>query len=202
MLWVYKLMFLVGLIYAAVSFVLGNLLDFAGVDLGGELDSGSIDLDGDGEIDLGSGSSAGGWTYLLPLQPLTLVSFITVFGGFGIIGNLLRWHHLVIFGVALVTAWFTAQLLYRLIIVPLRKVQVKNELLENSAVGARAQVISPIYENGFGTISYVVEGSRFTSPAKHMFNRQVAQGREVVVCRIDEKRIFWVEDVYEEGKEL
>ena len=102
----------------------------------------------------------------------------------------------------MISAWFTAQLLYRLIIVPLRKVQVKNELLENSAVGARAKVISPIYENGFGTISYVVEGSRYTSPARHMVNRRVGQGRDVVICRIDEKRIFWVEDVYEEGKEL
>ena len=70
---IYTVIFLVGVIYTVVTFLLGGL--FGIIHLGGHIDT---------HIDTPNGS--GSTFTVLPLKPITIVSFITVFGGVGIMG--------------------------------------------------------------------------------------------------------------------
>ena len=51
-------------------------------------------------------------------------------------------------------------------------------------IGAEANVITPIPENGVGEIAYVVGGTRYSAPARAENNAAVANGRTVKITRI------------------
>lgn len=178
----YIILFLVGVIYTVITFLIGGIFDIAHI-------GGDITAHIGGHID---GNSGGGQGIISPLKPITIMSFITVFGGIGIIGTHYKLNAVIIFIVAFALAALISFSLYRFIIVPLTKAQNTSAVSQEELIGMRAIVISPIIDNGFGTISYIVNGSKYNAPAQHVSKKSVKQGEEVMIYAIT-NNIFYVE---------
>jgi membrane protein implicated in regulation of membrane protease activity len=152
----------------------------------------------DAHFDLGTGGHAeagyeqSGMPGISPFSPTTICSFLTAFGGFGIIFSSIRatsnvWVSapLSVLGGLLIAAgvlWlFTAMF---------RKTQSSSEGHIGSLVGHTATVITPIPASGVGEIAYVQGGSRYTAPAREYNGVAVATGQTVKITRIAESQFF------------
>ncbi|NMM63393.1 hypothetical protein HBE96_12025 [Clostridium sp. P21] len=174
----YTILFWVGVIYTLVTFVIGDLF-------------GAIHFDSHIDIHTDTHGGLNGFS-LFPLKPITIVSFITVFGGIGILGTRYKLNAILIFAVAFVLGLFVSFLLYRFVLVPLYKAQNTSAVSQDKLIGMKAKVISPIYENSFGTISYTVNGSKYNAPAQHVNKKSIAQGKDVMIYSI-KGNVFYVE---------
>lgn len=168
---IYKILFFVGLIYTGATTLLGVIFDVFNI-------GGDIDLDGD-------------LPWFNIFKPITVVSFITVFGGIGLLCGYTEMNQVLTFCVAVVSAFIVAYLINRFIVIPLHKAQNTSVPTNEDLIGIKATVISTIYENGFGTISYSFKGNKYTSPAKHLEGKEIKKGEEVKICEIRNK-IFYV----------
>ena len=168
---VYKILFLAGLVYTTITALLGTVFDVFNI-------GGDIDLDGD-------------LPWFSIFKPVTIVSFITVFGGVGLIGINLELNQVLNFCIAVVTAFIALYSINKFIVIPLHKAQNTSAPTNEDLIGIKATVISTIYEDGFGRISYSFKGNRYTSPAKHLEEKAIKKGEEVQICEIREK-IFYV----------
>lgn len=174
----YTVIFLVGVIYAVVTFLIGGLF-------------GTLHLDG--HID----TNGSGPTFtILPLKPITIVSFITVFGGVGIMGSHYKLNEVYTFVLALILGAIVSFILYKFIVIPLYKAQNTSAVFQKTLIGMKAIVISPILEDGFGVISYVVNGSKYNAPAQHINKKSVLQGEEVIIYEIKDT-VFYVQPLNE-----
>ena len=173
---IYTVIFGVGVIYTLVTFLLGGL--FGIIHLGGHIDT-HVDTQASGSI-----------FTVLPLKPITIVSFITVFGGVGIMGNYYRLNAIYTFIIAFVIASIVSFVLYKFIVVPLYKAQNTSSVYQDKLIGMKAVVISPILDNGFGVISYVVNGSKYNAPAQHINKKSVLQGEEVIIYEIKNNTFY------------
>jgi membrane-bound ClpP family serine protease len=190
----YTTVFLVGVIYTVVSFVMGGLLGFAHLD--GHIDT-HIDMHMDTHIDTHFDGSGVSPTFaVFPIKPITVVSFLTVFGGVGLMGTRYKLNAVIVFILAIFIALFVAFILYRFVVVPLYKAQNTSAITQDKLIGLRAKVISPILENGFGTIAYVVNGSKYNAPAQHINKMSVPQGEEVMIYEIV-NNVFYVQPLNE-----
>lgn len=176
MLRLYYVCFATGVAYAVISFLLGQLFDF-------------IDFDGDVDLDGGSIGST-----ISPLKPIVIASFVTVFGGIGIIGTMkgLLWS--VTLGVAFGVAFLIAYGLYRWVIIPLYKAQNTSAVEQQSLIGCIAKVTLGMKAEEFGRITYVVNGNTYTAPAKSEGGEQLGKGTEVVITGIV-KNVFYIKKV-------
>ncbi|AWI06403.1 NfeD family protein [Clostridium drakei] len=174
----YTILFWVGVIYTLITFVIGDLL-------------GAIHLDSHFDIHADGHGGLNGFS-LFPLKPITIVSFITVFGGIGILGSRYKLNAVIIFISAAILGIVVSFLLYRFLLIPLYKAQNTSAVSQNKLIGMKARVISPILENGFGTISYTVNGSKYNAPAQHVNKKSVAQGQHVMIYSI-KGNVFYVE---------
>ena len=168
---VYKILFLTGLVYTTVTTLLGTVFDVFNI-------GGDIDLDGD-------------LPWFSIFKPITIVSFITVFDGVGLIGISLELNQVLTFCIAVVTAFIASYSINKFIVIPLYKTQNTSAPTNEDLIGIKAAVISTIYEDGFGTISYSFKGNRYTSPAKHLKGKAIKKGEEVQIREI-RKKIFYV----------
>lgn len=190
---VYSIIFWVGVIYTVVTFVLGGLLGLFHMD--GHVDThvdtnfhAQLDPHIDTHFDVGPSPTFS----VFPLKPITIVSFLTVFGGIGLMGTNYGMNSVMLFIIAVISALIVSFILYKFIVVPLYKAQNTSAVSKKSLVGAKAIVITPIYENGFGTIAYVVSGRKFNAPAQHVGKKAIKQGEEVIIYEIKEN-VFYVE---------
>lgn len=199
----YTIIFLVGVVYTAVSFLLGGLsgaLHFGGnlfshfdahfdAHIGGHADGhiGShLDAHADGGHDIFSKF------YVFPLKPVTIFSFLTVFGGLGLIGTKNKYYPIIVLIVSFLIGIIISTLIYKFIVVPLYKAQNTSDVSQKTLIGMKACVISPILENGFGTISYAVNGIKHNAPAKHINKKLIPLGEEVIIYCIKDN-VFYVE---------
>lgn len=166
---VYKITFITGVLYAVATLILGHLFD-------------SLDIDGDVDFSILS---------LIPIKPVTIVTFITVFGGVGIMTTLNGLSALLGLIISLVIAYITTYLIYKLIVLPLFKAQNTSAASQKELIGLTAKVTSKIMENAFGQITYVNNGNTYSSPAKSIEGRAIGTGTEVVIISI-ENNIFYV----------
>lgn len=178
----YTVIFLIGVIYTVVTFLIGGL--FGIIDLHGHIDT-HIDSHGSGPT-----------FTVFPLKPITIVSFITVFGGVGIMGNHYKLNQIYTFVLAVMSGSIVSFILYKYIVIPLYKAQNTSAVSQNALIGMKATVISPILENGFGVISYVVNGSKYNAPAQHINKKSVLQGEEVIIYEIKDC-VFYVQPLNE-----
>jgi membrane protein implicated in regulation of membrane protease activity len=195
----YTIIFLVGVIYTVVTFLMGSLFSFAHLD--GHIDA-HTDCDIGGHLDThidGAGTSP--TLTVSPLKPIVIVSFITVFGGIGMIGTRYGLNSILTLLLALISGRIVSFMLYKFVVVPLYKAQNTSAVFQQSLIGVKALVISPIMEDGFGVISYVVGGSKHNAPAKHINKEAVAQGEEVTICEI-KNNTFFVQSLSEKSKNL
>jgi hypothetical protein len=173
---IYQIAFYTGILYAVVAFLLGELLHFT-------------DLHGDFNIEGNIQSFT-----VSPLKPSTIATFITTFGGVGLLFTRLNKGVFIAFiaavGFGLITSW----LIYFFIIVPLYKAQ--NTAIEDheKLKGIEAVVISPILEDSFGEISYTVKNNKFNAPAKHVNKTYLGAGENVFIVYVEDN-VFYVDSI-------
>jgi membrane protein implicated in regulation of membrane protease activity len=178
---VYAICFFVGLLFTLLSAFFGHLF-------------GSHDA----HVDLGTGGHAeagfdhSGMPGLSPFSPTTICSFITAFGGFGLIFSRIE---------ATSSIWISLPLsiLGGLVVagavlwvfgVVFHSTQSSSESHIGTLVGRTATVISPIPPAGVGEIAYVQSGTRYTAPAREQNGAAVGCGQTVKITRIAESQFF------------
>jgi membrane protein implicated in regulation of membrane protease activity len=193
---VYTIVFWVGVIYTVVSFLMGSLFGLVHLDgnVDTNIDSG-LDIQCDTHI---HGSDISPTFSISPLKPITIVSFLTVFGGIGMMGTYKGFNAVLLFIMAFASALITAFILYKFIVVPLYKAQNTSDVSQKKLIGMRAKVISAIIEDGYGMISYVVNGKRYNAPAQHISKQAIAQGEEVSIYEIKDN-LFYVQPLNEKN---
>jgi membrane protein implicated in regulation of membrane protease activity len=180
----------IGVIYAIIILIGGGLsdvnipdvdVDVGGLDMGGvEAPTASIHVDTGGDVDLGQGEVS-----VRPLSPISIASFVTAFGAFGIIGTELlqlegRWSLLLATGGAVVVA-VLANLAYAyFLIAP----QGSSEVRMSDMMGALGEVITPIPAGNVGEVAIVARGTRLTSSARSADGTAIARGAIVKVTNV------------------
>lgn len=176
MLTVFQVCFFVGIGLALLSFIMGHLCDFMGID-GLHFDLFSVD-------------------FALPSSPVLYVLAATVFGGLGWI--LMKAAHplpLALIIIIAAAAGFLAAFLFNLgIIRPLRKAQNTSAPETEELIGRLARVTEHIYEHGFGEITYVVNGNSYSAPARSTTGEALKKGSEVSICWIED-HVFYVANI-------
>lgn len=180
---VYAICFGVGLLFTLLSAFFGHL--FGGHDIHVHTDLGT---GGHAE----SGYSDTGMPGLSPFSPTTICSFITAFGGFGLIFSHIEatsnvWISLPL---ALVCGLIVAAVVLWLFGMMFHKTQGSSESRVGTLVGRTATVITPIPPLGVGEIAYVQAGTRYTAPARELNGAAVENGATVRITRISESQFF------------
>lgn len=145
----------------------------------------------DGHVDLHAGHAEAGFdAHDMPgfsaLSPTTLSSFVTAFGGFGLIFSKIEatsspWISVplsLIGGLAVAAGVFV---LFNKIF---HATQSSSEGRVGQLVGHEATIITPIATGGAGEIAYVQGGSRYTASARAEDSRTIAAGATVRIVRV------------------
>ncbi len=169
----FSLCFYTGIIFAVLSFLLGQVFGL---------------FDGDGDLDFDADTPDA----LLPIKPITVVSFITVFGGVGLIGLGQGLGATLALLLATASGLLVATLLYRYVVLPLYRAQNTSTVSQEELVGLPARVALDLRGDRFGSITYMVNGNSFTAPAKALSSTDLKQGEEVMIVRIQDN-VFYVE---------
>jgi len=119
-------------------------------------------------------------------SPTVIASFVTSFGGLGIIFSQIE---------ATKSPWISAPLavlgagcIAGTFLILLRNLMARtassSEPQVANLVGTSATIITPIPENGVGEIAYVYAGTRYTAPAREEHGVAVGNGAPVVITRV------------------
>jgi membrane protein implicated in regulation of membrane protease activity len=167
---IFLICFGVGAAYTVLSFLMGNLLDLGDC----------------GEAEIGTASF---------LRPAPIAAFLTVFGG---VGLTLYWRFgfIIALAGAIVVGILVAYALIKFILMPLHRAQNTSTVEKQSLIGQIATVNEKIFKDGFGKISYHVNGSTFSSPAKSEDGEEISKGTNVEIVYI-EKNTYHVRPKYE-----
>ena len=125
-----------------------------------------------------------------PFKPIVLALFLTVFGGVGLILHmfLAPWVAAMAAGLA---GLFIAYLLHRHVIMRLMRWQNTSTHDRQSLIGHAAKTSETIPQGGFGKITYNVNGSLVSAPAKSETGEEIKHGENVEIVYID-KNIYHV----------
>ena len=122
------------------------------------------------------------------LQPKIIAIFMLVTGGVGLALNAQSGFLLmptIILIISVVSGLLVAGLIYRFVIVPLKKAENTSTFKKEDTIGSTAEVVSPIPKGGYGKIRYNVSGSVVTGPAKSEDDNEVKTGEKVFIMDID-----------------
>lgn len=179
---VYVVCFSVGLLFTICTALFGHIF-------GGHGHDGHIDGSG-GHAEAGADASDS--PGVSALSPTVIASFITAFGGIGMILHQIPATKPAFisgplsvvggFSIAAGVLWMLRQLF--------RRTQSSSESKVGSLVGQDATIITPIPENGVGEIAYVQAGTRYTAPAREEKGAAVANGRTVKITRVVASQFF------------
>ena len=166
---VYLTLLVIGFIYALLS-LLGQGIGDIDIDLG--LDGGDVPSFDQGEIGLAS------------ISPMSIASFVTAFGAFGIVSSQMFQAStgaslLYATGGGLVIG-LIAQLLFIYVFSP----QTSSLRTQEELVQSTAEVITPITSGGVGQIALVVRGARVTYSARSHSDATFKQGDIVRVAEV------------------
>lgn len=179
----YLICFGAGLLFTLASVVLGEM--FGGH--GGH--GGDIGSHGHADVGFDAGDGMPGFS---PLSPTVVASFITAFGGFGMIFHQIDAtdHPLVSSSLSTLCGFGVATGVFYLFRTIFIKTQASSESRVGQLVGKQAVIITPIPENGVGEIAYVVGQTRYTAPAREEGGVAVANGRAVTITRVVGSQFF------------
>jgi membrane protein implicated in regulation of membrane protease activity len=170
---IYGICLVAGLMFTLTSVMFGHFFGHGGhVDgSGGHVEAGADSSDAPG---------------ISIFSPTIIASFITAFGAFGLVfmqfpktSNAAISAPLSLLGALAVTG-----VLFVFLRSVFRHTQSSSESHVARLVGAEANVITPIPENGVGEIAYVVGGTRYSAPARADNGAAVGNGRTVKITRI------------------
>lgn len=189
---VYFSLFLIGVGYALFIVISGGLSDISMPDV--DVDIPQIDLPGDvdipgADISISAGEGPAGGidapdVSVSPLSPITVASFITTFGGVGVLSTQVfgidpRWGLLVATASGLAAGGlmylFTSQFLIRS--------QASSELHRSELVGMQAEVTVPIGETSTGQVTYITKSGRMSSMARSVDGSAIPRGQLVTIVR-------------------
>ena len=175
---IYSICFGVGLVFAIASAFLGHLFGGHGMD------TGHVDIGTGGHAEAGFQDT--GMPGLSPFSPTTITSFVTAFGGFGLIFSRIEATRSIWLSAPLATlgALLTAAGVIALFGWIFHHTQSSSESRIATLVGVSATIITPIPANGVGEIAYVQAGMRYTAPARDERGAPVANGQTVKIVRI------------------
>jgi membrane protein implicated in regulation of membrane protease activity len=121
-----------------------------------------------------------------PLSPTTIATFITGFGGFGMLFE--RWPAtrgpLISAPLAVLAGLLTAMGVFILFRKIFAITQCSSEAKISELIGTAATIVTPIPAQGVGEIAYVMKGSRYTAPARSEDGMPTASGASVRVTRV------------------
>jgi hypothetical protein len=170
----------IGIIYAVIILIGGALHDIhiPGLDIhvaGHEI--------GHAHVDVGHAAGVDHPTVKIPsLSPITIASFVTAFGAFGLISlglfSATRAGSLVwaVIG-GLVIAAIAHFAFGYFLIAP----QGSSDVKFSDIVGATGEVITPIPADSVGEIAFVAQGGRITYTAKSATGKPIARGTTVII---------------------
>jgi membrane protein implicated in regulation of membrane protease activity len=183
---VFFLMLLAGILWTAIVLIGGAIagvdlpdmdIDVPGVDLPGHVDIPNIDLHVDHPASFDHGSVG-----VSPLSPITIASFITSFGGLGLIGTqLLFLPDTISLFFAAVGATIIAGGMFLFYSKVLVAGQGSSEVRLADIGGKTAEVIVPIPEDGLGQVAFVARGARTTWSARSADGKPIARGAVVTI---------------------
>jgi membrane protein implicated in regulation of membrane protease activity len=171
-----------GLLFTIVSAVLGHFFEAS------HSDAAHIGTGGHAE----AGFDHSGIPGISFFSPVVLASFITAFGGLGILFNGIK---------ATSTVWLSAPLsIAGAFLIALGVLWLFNSIFSKSQssseahvsliVGQTASLLSSIPENGVGEIAYVQASTRYTAPARSEKGRPIAIGQPVRITRVVGTQFF------------
>lgn len=162
-LYIYIACLVFGLVYSVIALLLGD----HGVD---SHDAGDTGLDG-----------------VSPFKPIVIASFITLFGGFGLIGHYtFKLAALWILSISILLGLLGAGIIFRTVVVPLYKCQSNSTISCEGLKNTSADVITPIPTQGLGEITYTAGDVKYTSPAKSADEEEIPKGAKVVIVDIQD----------------
>lgn len=192
---VYFSLVTVGFLYALVILISGGLHSFD-MHAGGDFHVPDLHMGDTPDIHVGHvpdmhtdvGHSVGhdnfdqGEVRVSPLSPIAIASFVTAFGAFGLVSNLMFdassfWSFLwatlggMVIGAAAHFAYF-----YLLV-----KPQGSSEVTARDIIGATAEVITAIPEGNVGEVAFVAQRGRVSYPAKSVGGQPISKGTIVTV---------------------
>jgi membrane protein implicated in regulation of membrane protease activity len=167
---VYFTLLAVGVVYAIVILVAGELHDFG---FGG----GHVDLSGGHDITFEHGEVS-----VTSLSPVTIASFVTAFGAFGLISaglfNVSAQASLLWAAVgALVIAAIAHFAFGYFLIAP----QSSSEVTARHVIGTTGEVITPIASGRLGEVAFVARGGRVTTSARAAGEQAIPRGTMVTI---------------------
>jgi hypothetical protein len=168
----------IGVIYAILILIGGGLSNLHlphGFDL--HLDGHDVHVGGD--IDLG------GEVKIPSLSPVTVASFVTAFGAFGLIAQGLfsassTWSLVSAAIGGFVVAVIAHFAFGYFLIAP----QGSSEVTMKDIIGAVAEVVTPIPADSVGEVAFVAQGGRKTFPAKSATGQAINRNTTVVIERV------------------
>lgn len=188
---VYFALFFVGLGYAIFVVITGGLADVDMPDV--DIDIPQISLPGDvdipgADIQIGAGQGPAGIdapdVTVSPLSPITIATFITTFGGVGVLATQvfdvdprlsLLW--------AVGSALLTAGLMYLVSSQFLFRSQASSELRQGEMIGMEGEVTVPIGEGSLGQVTYLTKSGRMSSMARSVDGKPISRGQSVIIVR-------------------
>jgi membrane-bound ClpP family serine protease len=119
-------------------------------------------------------------------SPTVMATFVTAFGGYGIILREIPGLSKPLFSAPLAAcgAMVTAGIVFLVMRQLFRATQSSSESKIGELAGSMGHIITPIPENGVGEIAYVQGGSRYTAPAREETGAPVPNGAAVKIVRI------------------
>lgn len=189
---VYFALFFVGVGYALFVVITGGLSDVGMPDV--DIDIPQVGLPGDvdipgGSIQIGAGDVPVGGidapdVSVSPLSPITIATFVTTFGGVGVIC-------LQLFEVSapmslvwsVVMGFAAAGLMYLFYSRFLIGSQASSELRRGELVGFHAEVTVPIGETAPGQVSFSTKSGRMSSMARSADGKPIPRGQFVQIVR-------------------
>jgi membrane protein implicated in regulation of membrane protease activity len=164
---VFMVMFGVGVGYSVIAFLLGETIN-------------AIDVDADFAV---------GGT-ISPFKPVVIAAFITVYGGSGLIFAQTPVPMAVAIPASGVIAAAVAFVIYRFVVVPLSKAANTTAIEIQSLIGHPAKVTVKIPQGQFGRITYLVNGSTYSAPAKAEDGGEIGMHAPVEIVYIEKNTYF------------
>jgi membrane protein implicated in regulation of membrane protease activity len=190
---VYLALFLVGVGYAIFVVLTGGLSDIDMPDV--DIDIASVDLPGDvdipgADIHIGGAEGAGAGidapdVAVSALSPITVASFVTTFGGIGVLCTQLfglgAGLSLIISTAGGLAVSALMYLFYSQILV---RSQGSSQIRSAELVGLQAEVTVPIGEDTPGKVDYQTKTGRMSSMARSVDGNPIPRGRFVKIVRM------------------
>jgi membrane protein implicated in regulation of membrane protease activity len=188
---IYFALFAVGVGYALIAVILGGIseIDIPGIDIdipGIELHPGEPDVHLDlpfvHDISADVDHPEVGFS---PLSPITIATFITTFGGVGIIlNNLTNLSPVLGLLISAVSGIAVSGAMFLFYTRVLMAAQGSSEIQQGELVGRVAEVTAPIVEQDVGEVAFVARGTRVRSLARSADGQTIVRG--AIVKIVDE----------------